>query len=55
MSTFIHCSMIGVVAVYHQIRKSIQSVFVSRVLSQAYDFYNKPSETGNYLFKDANV
>ena len=31
MSTVIHCSMVGVVSVYPQIRKNIQSVFVSCV------------------------
>ena len=35
MSTFIHCSMVGVVSVYPQIKKIIQSAFVSCVLYQS--------------------
>ena len=31
MSTFIHCSMVGMVSVYLQIRKIIQSAFISCV------------------------
>ena len=33
MFTFIHCSMVGVVPLYPQIRKIIQSAFVSGVLN----------------------
>ena len=32
MSTFLHCSMVGVVSVYPRIRKIIQSAFVSCVM-----------------------
>ena len=35
MSSFIHCSMVGVVSVYPQIRKIIQSAFVSCIITMS--------------------
>ena len=35
MSFFIHCSMVGVVSVYPQIRKIIQSAFVSCIITMS--------------------
>ena len=33
MPTFIHCSMVGLVSMYPQIRKIIQSAFVSCIIT----------------------